>query len=136
MKKVKILPTMNGYWIRKGDDFPFCGFPEPFINPASGKRVLGLEIFLDMEPYLDVDNISGKQLASKEREKDWVDVADSSALEILFDHMDQVDWCGADAVMMLETVDAKDCCGLIIDAGKEKKNWYFEDAIFGPRSPF
>ena len=50
------------------------------------------------------------------------------ALEILFDHVDQVDWCGADAVMMLETVDTKDCCGLIMDAGYELKNWYFEDA--------
>ena len=42
--------------------------------------------------------------------------------------MDQVDWYGADAVMMLETVDAKDCCGLIMDVGYELKNWYFEDA--------
>ena len=66
MKKVKILPTMNGYWIREGDDFHFCGFLEPFIDPASGKRVPGLEILFDMEPHFDVDNISGKQLASKE----------------------------------------------------------------------
>ena len=45
MTKVKIPPTMNGYWIREGDDFPFCGFPEPFIDSASGKHVPGLEIF-------------------------------------------------------------------------------------------
>ena len=38
MKKIKIPSTMNGYWIREGDDFPFCGFLEPFIDPASGKR--------------------------------------------------------------------------------------------------
>ena len=61
-------------------------------------------------------------------EKDWVDGTDSLALEILFDHVDQVDWYGTDAVMMLETVSAKDCCGLIMDAGYELKNWYFEDA--------
>ena len=42
--------------------------------------------------------------------------------------MDQVDWCGADAVMMLETAGAKDCYRLIMDAGLELKNWYFEDA--------
>ena len=29
---------------------------------------------------------------------------------------------------MLETPDAKDCCGLIMDVGHELKNWYFEDA--------
>ena len=42
--------------------------------------------------------------------------------------MDQVDWCGAGAMMMLETVNPKDCCELIMDAGYELKNWYFEDA--------
>ena len=88
MKKVKIPPTTNGYWIREGDEFSFCGFPKPFIYPASGKCIPGLEIFFDMEPHFDVDNHSGKQLASKEREKDWVDDADSLALEILFDHVD------------------------------------------------
>ena len=66
LKKVKIPPTMNGYWIREGDDFPFCGFPEPFIDLASGKRTWGLEIFFDMKPHFDVDDISGKQLASQE----------------------------------------------------------------------
>ena len=30
--------------------------------------------------------------------------------------------------MMLETVDAKDYCRLIMDARYELKNWYFEDA--------
>ena len=30
--------------------------------------------------------------------------------------MDQVDWCGANAVMMLETAGTMDCCGLIMDA--------------------
>ena len=49
-------------------------------------------------------------------EKDWADDADSMALEILFDHVDQVDWCGANAVMMLETTEAMDCYGLIMDA--------------------
>ena len=42
--------------------------------------------------------------------------------------MNQVDWCDAGAVMMLKTVDAKDCCGLIMDTGYELKNWYFKDA--------
>ena len=123
MKKVRIPPTMNGYWIREGDDLPFCGFSEPFTDPASGKRTPSLEIFFEMEPHFDVDDISGKQLASKEQEKDWVDGTDSLALEILFDHVDQVDWCDADAVMMIGTVDAKNCCGLIIDTGEKLKNW-------------
>ena len=40
-----------------------------------------------------------------------------------------MDWCGADdVVLLLDTVDAKDCSGLIMDSGYELKNWYFEDA--------
>ena len=53
------------------------------------------------------------------------------AMEFLFNHVDQVDWCGADAVMMLGTVRAKDCCGLILDAKYLLKDWYFEDAKDG-----
>ena len=48
-------------------------------------------------------------------------------MKFIFNHVDQMDWYGADVVMMLETVGAKDCCGLIMDAKYQLKNWYFED---------
>ena len=55
-------------------------------------------------------------------EKDWANDTDSMALEILFDNVDQVDWCGADVVMMLETARTMDCCGLIMDEKQKLKN--------------
>ena len=27
--------TLNGYFVREGDSFPFCGFPEPWICPIT-----------------------------------------------------------------------------------------------------
>lgn len=38
-------PTLNGYFIKEGDDFPYCGFPEPMFNPTTKTRVPGFEIF-------------------------------------------------------------------------------------------
>ena len=66
-------------------------------------------------------NDNGKNETTKTKlepkvEKDWADNADSMALEILFDHVDQVDWCDANAVMMLETAGTMDYCGLIMGA--------------------
>ena len=73
MTKVKIPPTMNNYWIREGNDFLFYGFPKPFIDAASGKRFLSLEIVFDMKPDTDNDNLLGRKWADKEKgqEKDW-----------------------------------------------------------------
>ena len=53
------------------------------------------------------------------------------AMEFLFNHVAQVDWCGVDAVMMLETTRAMDCYGLIMDAKYQLRNWYFEDVKGG-----
>ena len=40
--------TMNGRFVREGEDFPFCAFPEPCLN--SEKRHLpGFEIFFDLQ---------------------------------------------------------------------------------------
>ena len=40
--------TLNGRFVREGEDFPFCGFPEPWLN-AERKRVPGFEIFFDLQ---------------------------------------------------------------------------------------
>ena len=42
-----IQGTLNGHFVRKGEDFPYCGFPEPWLN-AERKRVPGFEIFFDL----------------------------------------------------------------------------------------
>ncbi|KAF5932738.1 hypothetical protein HYC85_028909 [Camellia sinensis] len=47
-----IWGTLNGRFVREGEDFPFCGFPEPWLN-AEGKRVPGFEIFFDMQLFGD-----------------------------------------------------------------------------------
>ena len=65
--------------------------------------------------YDGQNEITETKLEAK-MEKDWADDVDSMALEILIDHVDQVDWCGANVVMMLETAGTMNCCGLIMDA--------------------
>ena len=66
--------------------------------------------------WIVTDNEITETKLEAKTEKDWADDADSMALEILFDHVDQVDWCDADAVMMLKTAGTMDCCELIMDA--------------------
>lgn len=38
-------PTLNGYFVKEGEDFPFCGFPEPPVDQVTKTRVPGFEIF-------------------------------------------------------------------------------------------
>ena len=78
-----------------------------------------IEIVKDLEPKVNPKpktEAKTKTELEPKTEKNWADGADSMAMEFLFNHMDQVDWCGADVVMMLETTGAMDCCGLIMDA--------------------
>ncbi|KAF5934572.1 hypothetical protein HYC85_030743 [Camellia sinensis] len=42
-----IQGILNGRFVREGENFPFCGFPEPWLN-AEKKRVPGFEIFFDL----------------------------------------------------------------------------------------
>ncbi|GMP67042.1 hypothetical protein CsSME_00027165 [Camellia sinensis var. sinensis] len=39
--------TLNGRFVHQGEDFPFCGFPEPWIDQVEKKRYPGFEIFFD-----------------------------------------------------------------------------------------
>ena len=47
-----IQGTLNGCFVREGEDFPFCGFPEPWLN-VEKKRLAGFEIFFDLQIYGD-----------------------------------------------------------------------------------
>ncbi|KAF5934569.1 hypothetical protein HYC85_030740 [Camellia sinensis] len=53
-----IWGTLNGRFVREGEDFPFCGFPEPWLN-AERKRVPGFEIFFDLQ--LPGDDVAEEQ---------------------------------------------------------------------------
>jgi len=37
--------SLNERFIREGEDFPFCGFPEPWYDHMDKKMKLGMEIF-------------------------------------------------------------------------------------------
>lgn len=41
--------TLNGQFIKEGEDFLFCGFLEPWYDPVTRRRYPGLEIFFDCE---------------------------------------------------------------------------------------
>ena len=41
--------TLNRYFINKGEDFPYCEFPEPWFYQASKSLKLGFEIFFTHE---------------------------------------------------------------------------------------
>ena len=38
--------SLNGLFVKEGEDFPYCGFQEPWID-SKGQRVQGLEIFFE-----------------------------------------------------------------------------------------
>ena len=43
--------SLNGYFVKEGEDFPYCGFQEPWFN-SQGKRQPGLEIFFKEDLYI------------------------------------------------------------------------------------
>ena len=64
-----IQGTLTGRFVREGEDFPFCGFPEPWLT-AERKRVPGCENFYDLQ--LQGDDIAEEQtdpLAEAEQSK-------------------------------------------------------------------
>ena len=49
-KTVYAGSSLNGYFVKEGEDFPYCGFQEPWINDQ-GKRQPGLEIFFEEDRH-------------------------------------------------------------------------------------
>lgn len=39
--------TLNGYFIKEGEDFLYNGFPERWVDPVTKKQMPGFEIFFD-----------------------------------------------------------------------------------------
>jgi len=42
--------SLNGRFVREGEDFPFCGFPEPWYNHVDKRMKPGMEIFFQELP--------------------------------------------------------------------------------------
>ena len=38
--------SLNGWFVKEGEDFPYCGFQEPWVD-SKGQRVQGIEIFFE-----------------------------------------------------------------------------------------
>ena len=53
-----IWGTLHGRFVREGEGFPFCGFPEPRLA-AGGKRVPRFDIFFDIQ--LSGDDVAKAQ---------------------------------------------------------------------------
>ncbi|MBY3555958.1 hypothetical protein HGI15_21605, partial [Modestobacter lapidis] len=71
--------TLNGSFIKEGEDFPYCGFPEPYYDITTNTTVPGFEIFFTesyppaiafAEEY-DCDDLSEKE--------DWAEKMESLA---------------------------------------------------------
>ncbi|KAF5933295.1 hypothetical protein HYC85_029466 [Camellia sinensis] len=50
--------TLNGRFVQEGGDFPFCGFPEPWLNTEK-RHLPGFEIFFDLQ--LSRDDVAEEQ---------------------------------------------------------------------------
>ena len=55
-----IQGTLNGRFVREWEDFPFCGFLEPWLN-AEKRRLPGFEIFFGLQ-------LSGYDVAEEQTE--------------------------------------------------------------------
>ena len=53
-----IRGTLNRRFVREGEDFPFCGFPEPWLN-SKKRRLPCFEIFFDLQ-------LSGDEVAEEQ----------------------------------------------------------------------
>ena len=64
--------VLNGNFVKEGENFPFCGFPEPWYDKATQSMKPGFEIFHEhqfteyKDPFLHVP--------ASTAEKDWVNL--------------------------------------------------------------
>ena len=67
--------------MRKGDNFPFYGFPEPCYIKEKTLLVLGLEIFNNYHRF-DEEVFTSKK--NKQSTKHWADLVESNIFGMLF----------------------------------------------------
>jgi len=83
-------PTLNGYFIKEGDDFPYCGFPEPMFNPTTKTGVPGFEIFFTEWYPITAEMVDDEAINDsywEKKEEDWVEHVDSETMVTLFQDM-------------------------------------------------
>ncbi|XP_077251627.1 uncharacterized protein LOC143890831 [Tasmannia lanceolata] len=71
----------NGHYRKEGEDFAFCGFAEPWVDPITNEKLPWFEIFFEMELP---DEFPSLQINEEESESDWADHMEPYLLESLF----------------------------------------------------
>ena len=111
-------PTLNGYFVKEGEDFLFCGFPEPSIDKATKARVPGFEIFFTEWYPITATMVDDEAIDDdywEEKSEDWAEQMDTEAMVTMFQ----------DTVLAVEESDLE--CSSIHHAAMPLLNWYLEE---------
>uniref|UniRef100_A0A2N9FIR5 RNase H type-1 domain-containing protein n=1 Tax=Fagus sylvatica TaxID=28930 RepID=A0A2N9FIR5_FAGSY len=73
--------TLNGKFVKEGEEHPYHGFPEPWKNKSANQKMPGFEIFFNNQ--LDIEDLM--QGIEKIEVKDWAEEMDGIAMEELLD---------------------------------------------------
>ncbi|GMY38587.1 hypothetical protein FCV25MIE_33831 [Fagus crenata] len=73
--------TLNGKFMKEGEEHPYHGFPEPWKNKSTNQKMPGFEIFFNNQ--LDIEDLM--QGIEKIEVKDWAKEMDGIAMEELLD---------------------------------------------------
>ena len=73
--------TLNGKFVKEGEEHPYHGFPEPWKNKSTNQNMPGFEIFFNNQ--LDIEDLM--QGIEKIEVKDWAEEMDGIAMEELLD---------------------------------------------------
>ena len=75
----KNLGTLNGNFMKEGEDFPYCGFPKPWVG-KDGKVYPGLEMFFNEKfTFKEKPTMVIKEIQEK---VNWVNYMDAEAIRI------------------------------------------------------
>ena len=70
--------TLNGNFMKEGGDFPYCGFPEPWVG-KDGKVYLGQEMFFNEKlTFKEKPTVLIKEM---QEEVDWVNYMDVETMK-------------------------------------------------------
>ncbi|KAH7838799.1 hypothetical protein Vadar_031317 [Vaccinium darrowii] len=108
--------TLNGQFVKEGEDVLFCGFDEPFYDEETGKRYPGFEVFFGHQ-LSDSEDEPNEVLILAKGNEDWIENLEQANLGLLFDQgFDPMSVNQDAAVMMLGAEDYVDYSNFIVDA--------------------
>ena len=67
--------TLNSYFVKQGEKFPYCKFFEPWYCPITKKKIPGFEVFSDVQ--VEADEFEPAVTV----QPDWEDYMESSLFE-------------------------------------------------------